>query len=186
MRFRDFIFGWMAARGVDAAARSKGREIQKYIDQGEYAPAGVPNRLFSLLVDSLILGVVGSFFSEEVHWKWISVYDRLDPIFGTIGWFIFLYFGLMYLFKGQSLGKMITKTVVISNNGEKLKWWQALLRTPVLFFLLVTPITISEALKLEAIGIVWFLLYVFFILFNKRRRGIHDIIVRTRVVYKTW
>lgn len=186
MNFKDFLLGWAVSEEIRASRERQAERIERYLSKGEYAPAGIFRRLFSLLIDSIVLGLVAAVFQDT---KWVAAYDRIDPIFGMAGWLIFLYFGLFLLFKGQTLGKMFAGIAVISNIGGKLRWWQALIRTPVFFLTMIGPIYVVEGLGseslLEYLPLI-FPIHLLVVLLNKDRKGIHDFITGTRVVHKTW
>lgn len=96
--------------------------------------------------------------------------------------------------KGQTLGKKIMKIKIVSNpDNEKLKWYQLLLRSIIIYNLVFTVISlilicivnkktyieINNILELIASSI--FYLNAFFIILRNDNRGLHDIIGKTKV-----
>ena len=107
--------------------------------------------------------------------------------------------GLVFLF-GQTLGKMATGVVVLDSNGRKLTLMQAVLRDVVqgvlvpVFIVLVGNNVLAGRLENRGLGdtdylmwfavilMIWGILELITMLFNSRRRAIHDLIAGTVVV----
>ena len=132
------------------------------------------------------------------NWIWSNA-DVTSPII-ILSWFLFYsliflaYSILMHGYLGQTIGKMVFKIKVLNITETKLELEKAVLRdifpliTSVVFVLLYVPGVLNkvapraqyEANSTFAIvgsaGLIWFLLEIFTMLTNKKRRAIHDFI----------
>lgn len=118
-----------------------------------------------------------------------------------VGWIF--YFVLMHAICGQTLGKMITGVKVVRNSDlGPIRLWHALAREsgPLLMFvvaMLVLPgvdfVDTGDAeeafaqlppsvVALVAVPFIWGMLEILTMLFNKRRRALHDFIAGTVVI----
>ena len=135
-------------------------------------------RTLAYFIDILITALMGiiplaltnaSFYElDEWYWEWvISI--------AWIGWIIFtwLYFALLESsVKQATVGKMVCKIVVHDLKGKRISFWRATGRCLVkVFFTLFTLIGVG-------------LIDAIFILFNKRKRSLHDILSGTLVSKK--
>lgn len=96
--------------------------------------------------------------------------------------------------KNQTLGKKLFNVEVADNGDKKVKWWQMLLRTIVVYNILIEILlvicvfvfNVSQFMAVSAIltsiATVIFYVNIFFILFRKDGRGLHDLIAGTKVV----
>src|SRR6266404_8698149 len=81
--------------------------------------AGFWRRVFGVFIDSLILCACGLFLGFLCS----EVFRQMGPWGRIVGFLIaLLYFGVMNnkIFGGQTFGKRIAKTKVVSRNGEPL------------------------------------------------------------------
>lgn len=119
-------------------------------------PAGFWVRSVAFLVDLLFLGMVLPAMGSFMKIQ----------LGGPLGFF--LYFALCEWLWGMTFGKWVMGIRVISGNGEELCIFQAAVRTLVKF--------LSVFFTMSLICI--------FMLFNFQRRGLHDFLADTRVVYR--
>ena len=98
--------------------------------------------------------------------------------------------------KNQTLGKKMFNLEIVSDNNNKITWMQMLLRETIIYNLLWELLLIisvfvfdyqgywivGNILSLIAGLVLW--ISVFFILFRKDSKGIHDILAKTKVVGK--
>lgn len=108
----------------------------------------------------------------------------------TISYFmVFQYFN-----KGQTIGKKLTKIKIVSDNGNRLKFTQILLRTGIINSIFVSVLTVLcvillngdtyyySALVLSILDMALVYFSIIMMLFNKKSQGIHDILAHTLVV----
>lgn len=154
-------------------------------------------RLISNLIDSLILLAAGKlidlFFDFESQISYI-LYFIITPIY-TLSYFVILNWKY-----GQTIGKMAMKIIIVDiteTKGISLK--QSILRDSVwiLFELIGSTVVIYMIIKegyysdkaydfqtniISRITIFWALAELITVLFNKKRRAIHDFIGNTVVI----
>lgn len=109
----------------------------------------------------------------------------------------FAYFvGFQKWNKNQTLGKKMFNLEVVSDTDKTVSWWQMLIREIIIYNLVLELLSIisvfvfnyqgywiaSNVLMLMAGLILW--ISVFFILFRKDGKGIHDLLAKTRVIGK--
>lgn len=117
----------------------------------------------------------------------------------TQGIYLWYYIGFLYKY-GQTPGKMATGVLVLDYNNQKLSFTQAILRNIVL--VLLAPVTLvivygnlaegnianrglgdlESMLWIGSVMMIWGVLEMLTMLFNKKRRAIHDYIAGTVVV----
>ena len=95
--------------------------------------------------------------------------------------------------KNQTLGKKMFNIKVASNDDAKVKWWQMLLRCVIVYNVLIELVLIILVLVLNyqdftvassiltLIASIIFYVNVFFIIFRKDGRGLHDLLAKTKV-----
>jgi len=128
--------------------------------------------------------------SSILLFLWVLIYQVISLAYSI---------GFLYLF-GQTPGKMATGVLILDNNDQKLTLNQAILRNIVpvivapIFILLVTSNLLAGQLANRGLGDARFLMWFFAIavawgvlefitmLFNSKRRAIHDWIAGTVVV----
>jgi uncharacterized RDD family membrane protein YckC len=169
--------------------------------------AGFWRRLGALLVDGLV------FLPISVSVTWVSAQSRLAALLlllplAALGCAYEVYFHARW---GQTLGKMANRVRVVSVDGSRIGFRQALLRSAVdiLFSGLSIAAQASALLRIPAaeygtlgwleqrrrlteamgpwewlswLGVAWTLSEVVTMLFNRRRRALHDFIAGTIVV----
>jgi uncharacterized RDD family membrane protein YckC len=128
--------------------------------------------------------------SSMLLFLWVLIYQGITLAYNV---------GFLYLF-GQTPGKMATGVIIFDNSDQKLTLNQAILRNIVT--IIVTPIVIvlvacnllngqlanrglgdgQFLMWFFAIGIGWVVLEFITMLFNSKRRAIHDWIAGTVVV----
>ncbi|MBQ0139641.1 MAG: RDD family protein [Kurthia sp.] len=137
----------------------------------EHKAAGFWIRFFAYLVDLLLINtVVGGLIVKNVlifasiqHFSlfYLSLYGIITGIL------FYVYFTLMTMYLGQTLGKMIFGLRVVKDSGEPLDWTTVLFREWVGRFISVT-IT---------------LLYLI-VPFTKKHKAVHDFIADTYVIHE--
>lgn len=152
--------------------------------------SGFWTRVWALLIDSLILGILGFILGFPFENFFISLGESAK----LIGWIISLaYFSILNskLNNGQTLGKKIMKIQVTDIEGKTIDLKTSFLRSLVLttpFFLNGFKIPGSDAFSVINIiqSIIIFasgLGIIVFYIFNKEtRQSLHDIITKTYVV----
>jgi serine/threonine protein kinase len=152
------------ASGVPVLTPSAPAPVTNY-KRGDYGP-----RFGAFLIDNIILAA-GCFLlflpfmgSSSEDSLWIMILLQVLWVFG--------YYTYFHTRAGRTPGKVATGLKVICQNGSPLSWPRALWRTVVF---LVFPAVLT------AMFYVGWLLY-FIPLFDKKNRGLHDILAGTWVV----
>jgi uncharacterized RDD family membrane protein YckC len=146
-------------------------------------------------------GWIDSALFMPVYWVDRAVWDNAPPVVLLVAWWLFnacsytAYSVLCHGFFGQTLGKRLMRVKVYDVGGGPLSMWQALLRDSVFLALLSFELALEiphvlagkDPLDVDApmnaamwIGVygllAWFLLELVTMLFNPRRRAVHDFI----------
>lgn len=162
--------------------------------------AGFGKRLAANLVDIFVFlpfGITRVLLFPHSH-VWTFVTIVLSPLL------ILAYYIFCHARWGQTLGKRAVGIRVVKVSGERLTWREAILRSLVdvvltfFYILIMTPILFPnlEALwlqwviafsslwviKLDILGQVWFWSELVTMLFNKKKRALHDFIAGTVVI----
>ena len=99
--------------------------------------------------------------------------------------------------KNQTLGKKLFNIEVASTSGNKVKWWQMLLRTIVIYNIIFEVLLIIAVLVLgykdymivsailSVLSSIIFYVNIFFIILRKDGRGLHDLIAGTKIVERS-
>lgn len=104
-------------------------------DSGWGLPAGFVTRLLALIIDLLILTVVVSTItvvaqfvgrSLGVSEQFLKLIALGTTAVGAV--FIFLYFVLLTIMGGQTVGKRIMGVRIVRLDGSRVKWWPAVRR----------------------------------------------------------
>lgn len=152
---------------------------------------GFWRRIFALLIDTMILGIVGLILGTTGYdfFAQMGGYGRL------VGFAIALtYFGFANssIFGGQTFGKKLLKIQVVGSEGETISLPKSLLRYSVLglpFFLNgapVNPSLMENPIVIVLLGLIVFgmggsIIYLY--IFNRKtRQSLHDLVVGTYVV----
>ncbi|HOM02940.1 MAG TPA: RDD family protein [Acetivibrio sp.] len=138
--------------------------------------AGFGARLSAYLIDSLLVGIgllvvripmliaylfgSSSFITKPILFEF-NIFDIVIYLLSI------LYYTLMTYYSGSTLGKKYLNLKVVSASGEKLTFINVLYRE-----------TIGKYLS----GVVMFVGY-FLIAIDEQKRGLHDILCDTRVIY---
>lgn len=143
-------------------------------------------RLLALIIDFIILGIIGyvsGFFLEDFYVS-LGIYGTL---FGTV--IAIIYFSIFQssIGKGQTPGKKFMRAKVTDLKGEYLTLEKSFLRSSILFFPFLN--TSLFAGRYETIIILLILSLInlithYFILVNKSRRCLHDILISSVVTYQ--
>ncbi|MGJ8638823.1 MAG: RDD family protein [Opitutaceae bacterium] len=150
-------------------------------------------RLWAPSIDQLILWPISTLLPI-----WLVNFLESDPlqaslIIGSATLFYFLYSIVMHTLYGATIGKKVCKVRIVDAKNERpLKLRHALLRDviPMLFicgFMITGALTIDSSdtplmFWVSMVYLVWLLLEVVTMLFNERRRSLHDLIAGTIVV----
>ncbi|MFL6964829.1 MULTISPECIES: RDD family protein [Pseudomonas] len=149
------------------------------IPQGDFPPAGLGRRLAAMFYDFLLctalLIVTGGVYKMiqmaiigEEKMRVLTDAGALDgdPLLSTVLLFVlFGFFAKFWTHNGQTLGMQVWCIRVQNADGTAISLWQALLRFVV---------SIASLLLVGA-GFIW-------ALFDKRKRGWHDIYSDTQLV----
>lgn len=131
---------------------------------------------------------------KEVNYD-LSRYSVSISIISLVVYFAY-FVGFQKWTKNQTLGKKMFNLEVASDNGKDVSWFQMLIREVIIYNLLLEILSIisifvfdyqgywvaSNILTFIAGVILW--ICVFFILFRKDGKGIHDLLAKTKVVGK--
>ena len=146
-----------------------------------------------LTVDN-VLEIAESDEYKEVNYD-LSRYSVSISIISLVVYFAY-FVGFQKWNKNQTLGKKMFNLEVVSDDGKDVSWFQMLIREVIIYNLLLEILSIisifvfdyqgywvaSNILTFIAGLILW--ISVFFILFRKDGKGIHDLLAKTRVVGK--
>ncbi|WP_434602961.1 RDD family protein [Pseudomonas sp. Z4-7] len=147
--------------------------------QGDFAPVGLGRRLAAMFYDFLLctalLIVTGGVYKMiqmaiigEEKMRALTDAGALDgdPLLSTVLLFVlFGFFAKFWTHNGQTLGMQVWCIRVQNADGTAISLWQALLRFVVSI----------ASLLLLGLGFIW-------ALFDKRKRGWHDIYSDTQLV----
>lgn len=121
--------------------------------------------------------------------------EKLPSIVINILYIIIYFVIIPYFWKGQTLGKKLLNTKIISKTKEKITITSLLIRNTIingLGYLLLNIISLYLLpsnyyfITISILGIIQFLLVIissFMILYRRDKRGLQDILSNTKVVY---
>lgn len=121
-----------------------------------------------------------------------SVSITIISVVVYLGYFI----GFQMWNKGQTLGKKLFNLQVVSNNNDKVKWWQMVLRNVIVYNLILEVLLIIALfifnkegymmvrIALTIVAMLIFYVNAIFIILRKDGRGLHDLVAGTKVVGK--
>jgi uncharacterized RDD family membrane protein YckC len=143
-------------------------------------------RILALIIDFIILGIIGAIsglFFENFYAS-IGIYGTLIGSSITI-----LYFSILQSStgKGQSLGKKAIGVKVTDLNGNYLSNESSFLRSFILYFPIMNIEILSNGNKMIIVLLILttiILASIYFILINKSRRSLHDILTKSIVINK--
>jgi uncharacterized RDD family membrane protein YckC len=115
-----------------------------------------------VLISAALLGLVASLVDGTLRPEWLAA------LLAAAGWALTLtaYFALFWATTGQTPGMRLMRLQVIDRTGEPPHLLRALLRVPAL-----------------ALAIIPLFAGFLPVLFDARRRGLHDMLVGTTVIY---
>lgn len=163
----------MSARAEKAVAVSRAKTEEIVVDfSPEALAAPFALRCGALIVDYIIvvsIPVIGILFSRYMGNDGIKL---LNSEINNTGWLIGVLLGLTNfvifpMFSGQTIGKMLTGTRILSINGKPVSFSKVLFR-----HLIGYPLTILTL----GLGFL-------FSVFNKQGRALHDYLAGTVVIY---
>lgn len=135
--------------------------------------AGFWMRLWAYLIDVIVIFSLSGLFTSPLSFlDSVSNFSLLgfwsvNALIG--GLFYYSYFLIMTKLTGQTLGKMIFNLKVVSENAEKLSWFDLFFREIVGRFIYNTIFIIKLAYLVVA--------------FTPKKQGIHDMIGKTHVIH---
>ncbi|MEO9485480.1 MAG: RDD family protein [Ekhidna sp.] len=148
--------------------------------------SSIIRRLLALAIDFSLLAFIGflSGFLLEDFYVSLAGYGTLA---GSA--FVIVYFTTLQsnIGKGQTLGKRIVKIQVMSLAKQYLTVRKSLLRSLMVFFPLMNIGMLSSGsffLIIQAAILYFIFVFGYFVLVNKSRRGLHDILVSSVVLNK--
>jgi uncharacterized RDD family membrane protein YckC len=170
---------------------------QTWNTRGKYNTAG--ERIFAAFIDGLILLCADKFF-KYLAGLYNNPYISVSTIILTIVLFR-CYSVLMHGFYGQTIGKILTRVIVLDISENKLSMKQAIMRD-------IVPIVVASIAIITILNIyffkvfytsaeqlnffkllyytelIWIVAELLTMLTNKKRRAVHDFIARSVVVDK--
>ena len=156
----------------------------------EQAPAGLLRRLAALLYDVILLigmlfiaALPLPLFEEQVRELWWA--RTLEQIYLLISWFFF--FGWFWTHGGQTLGMKVWRMKLLREDGNELRWRDALARfSPIsacfCTLLILIGLGILSVKSASILGGIVVALGFLWILVDQERRAWHDLISGTRLV----
>lgn len=123
----------------------------------------------------------------------LGKYSVSISIISIVVYFVY-FWGFQMWNKGQTLGKKVFNLQVVSNDDKKAKWWQMLLRSVIAYNLILEILLVISLFIFSPgdymvvsgifsiIAMIIFYANAIFIIFRKDGRGIHDLLVGTKVV----
>ena len=144
----------------------------------------IGKRFLALIIDFILLGIIGS-ISGLVLEEFYSSIGKYGTLIGST--IVILYFSIQqsYIGKGQSLGKKAIGIKVTYLNGNSLSFETSLLRSFILYFPIMNIELFSNGNKMLIIIMILTMSIfasIYFILVNKSRRCLHDILTKTIVL----
>lgn len=112
-------------------------EQQSLLSEMEFNPvfASTGKRFLNYLIDYIVFNIISKVFNIGFLYgtSMLNSYNYyaqlwLSIAFSITGWFLY-YFLTEFLFKGRSIGKFITGTKAVNNDGSDISAKTALLRT---------------------------------------------------------
>ena len=107
---------------------------------------------------------------------------------------IFLYIIVPFISRGQTIGKILTKTKVVNLDGSDIKLYNIILRALIINFLIYPLITIPIiyfikyniyfiiSIFLTFIEFFIVIFTIFMVLYRQDKKGLHDILTKTKVI----
>lgn len=139
-----------------------------------------------MLVDFIILGVLGYILGIFLEDFFASL-GQYGTLVGSAIAILYLTIMQSHIGKGQSVGKMVMNIRVTDLQGSYLTLKNSLLRSTLLIFPFMNiELLTSGGGMLIIMGVIMmaFFVTIYFILANKSRRCLHDILVNSVVTYK--
>ncbi len=172
------------------SAKEKAAEKLQLPENKKHWIASFPGRVFAILIDCLILGILGLLLGLVFESAFVG-WGEWGILFGFV--ISGLYFGIMnseYL-NGQTIGKYLLGIQVVNGNNETISIKKSLLR----YLILGIPFFLNGAGSLDSFYVNYLqyahvlmvfggiLSIVYLYIFNtKTRQSLHDLVVGTYVV----
>lgn len=161
----------------------------KLNENQELIYVGFWKRVLAMMIDGLIILPI-----TIIQYKnYTNIHNSTSPI-----WIYLLYVIIMYscyiFFQvkfGGTPGKLITKIRIVSKNGKYISIKQAILRNLINFIFVSLNVAVNliiyktnthNSTIIANLGVVIFYIDLLFVVFNKRKRAIHDLIANSYVV----
>jgi uncharacterized RDD family membrane protein YckC len=142
-------------------------EINKNDEKNKYA--GFWIRLLAYIIDSLILSIPSNIINKVILNTVEAEKIEIAMVKSVISFIILSFYFVIMTYRFEAtVGKMILKLKVVSEDRTKLSFWQLIKRE-----------TIGKFFSAVLLGIGFIM-----IAFNKQKKGIHDQLANTLVVYK--
>ena len=172
----------------------------------DYKPSLAPLRRYDTFWPRLGAGVVDGMILSPLRWLDSWIFGSVTQPVLLVLWFIFfsfihiIYSVTLHGLYGQTLGKMFTSVRVLDISETRLTFGQAFLRdsVPVVFIAVGVAIGFQTALSgenpsagngftvaeimISLTAVVWLVAELVTMLFNDKRRAVHDFIARSVVV----
>jgi uncharacterized RDD family membrane protein YckC len=175
----------IAERGIEEIAPEEEVEAEAYeaeIDSGLLEYKGALLRLVAIVIDIIILAVVGVIISMIVR---AVGPEQLPRAYGVINLFIgCAYFMGFWLWRGQTVGKMIIGAKVVRPDGSRIGLGNAALRYIFYFIPTFAPLLFVTGFFGVAswLQLVVPLISIIIIGLVAKKRGIHDLVAGTVVI----
>jgi uncharacterized RDD family membrane protein YckC len=99
-------------------------------DQMVYEPASIGQRVLNYVIDVVVFYIIVFLLLIPVNYVMVINIEHLLAVIYLLLFIVFFgYYTLMEGAKGKTVGKMITKTKVLTASGDPITYGQAFLRT---------------------------------------------------------
>ena len=154
------------------------------------------NKDINVLTESYINDKINTGEYLKKYSKYNYKVEKLEikiNIFNAI-YMIFLYIIVPFISRGQTIGKILTKTKVVNLDGSDIKLYNIILRALIINFLIYPLITIPIiyfvkyniyfiiSIFLTFIEFFIVIFTIFMVLYRQDKKGLHDILTKTKVI----
>jgi uncharacterized RDD family membrane protein YckC len=154
------------------------------------------NKDINVLTESYINDKINTGEYLKKYSKYNYKVEKLEiktNIFNAI-YMIFLYIIVPFISRGQTIGKILTKTKVVNLDGSDIKLYNIILRALIINFLIFPLITIPIiyfvkyniyfiiSIFLTFIEFFIVIFTIFMVLYRQDKKGLHDILTKTKVI----
>jgi uncharacterized RDD family membrane protein YckC len=161
----------------------------KLNENQELIYVGFWKRVLAMMIDGLIILPI-----TIIQYKnYTNIHNSISAIWIYLSYVIIMYsYYIFFLVKfGGTPGKLVTKIRIVSPNGKYISIKQAILRNLINFIFVSLNVAVNliiyktnthNSTIIANLGVVIFYVDVLFVVFNKRKRAIHDLIADSYVV----